>query len=55
MAKPSDEQQRALAGLLGTQARWVMSAHRHAGLVLERRLNVGPWTTLVLRKGGAVG
>ncbi|RVT98560.1 50S ribosomal protein L11 methyltransferase [Rhodovarius crocodyli] len=39
-----------LAGLLGTQARWVMSAHRHAGLVLERRLDVGPWTTLVLRK-----
>jgi ribosomal protein L11 methyltransferase len=39
-----------LAGLLGTQARMVLAAHRRQGLVLERRINVGPWTTLVLRK-----
>lgn len=41
-----------LAGLLGTQARMVLSAHRRHGLVLERALPVGPWTTLVLRKAG---
>lgn len=41
-----------LAGLLGTQARWVLAAHRRQGLRLARRLDVGPWTTLVLRKGG---
>lgn len=41
-----------LAGLLGTQARWVLAAHRGHGLVLERRLDVGPWTTLVLRRRG---
>jgi len=39
-----------LAGLLGTQARMVLAAHRRQGLVLERRIDVGPWTTLVLRK-----
>ncbi|MES2711286.1 MAG: 50S ribosomal protein L11 methyltransferase [Pseudomonadota bacterium] len=39
-----------LAGLLGTQARMVLAAHRRCGLRLERRINVGPWTTLVLRK-----
>jgi ribosomal protein L11 methyltransferase len=41
-----------LAGLLGTQARMVLAAHRRKGLVLERALPVGPWTTLVLRKAG---
>jgi ribosomal protein L11 methyltransferase len=41
-----------LAGLLGTQARQVMAAHRRGGLHLERRLNFGHWTTLVLRKRG---
>jgi ribosomal protein L11 methyltransferase len=41
-----------LAGLLGTQARMVLSAHRRHGLRLERALPVGPWTTLVLRKAG---
>ncbi|MBV1797103.1 50S ribosomal protein L11 methyltransferase [Siccirubricoccus sp. G192] len=40
-----------LAGLLGTQARMVLAAHRRQGLMLERRLDIGPWTTLVLRKG----
>jgi ribosomal protein L11 methyltransferase len=41
-----------LAGLLGTQARMVLAAHRRQGLVLERRIDVGPWATLVLRRGG---
>jgi ribosomal protein L11 methyltransferase len=41
-----------LAGLLGTQARMVLAAHRRQGLVLERKFDVGPWTTLVLRKRG---
>jgi ribosomal protein L11 methyltransferase len=41
-----------LAGLLGTQARMVLAAHRRRGLVLERRHDVGPWTTLVLRRRG---
>ncbi len=39
-----------LAGLLGTQARMVLAAHRRQGLALERRIDVGPWTTLVLKK-----
>jgi ribosomal protein L11 methyltransferase len=40
-----------LAGLLTSQANWVLSAHRRAGLVLERRIIDGAWTILVLRKG----
>lgn len=40
-----------LAGLLGTQARMVLAAHRRQGLLLEARYDIGPWTTLVLRKG----
>jgi ribosomal protein L11 methyltransferase len=39
-----------LAGLLTTQARWVLSAHRAQGLRLERMLPQGPWTTIVIRK-----
>jgi ribosomal protein L11 methyltransferase len=39
-----------LAGLLNSQARMVLAAHRRQGLVLERRLTEGDWTTLVLRK-----
>ncbi|MFT8246285.1 50S ribosomal protein L11 methyltransferase [Roseomonas sp. BN140053] len=39
-----------LAGLLGTQVRMVLAAHRRCGLVLERRLDQGAWATLVLRK-----
>jgi ribosomal protein L11 methyltransferase len=49
-----------LAGLLGTQARMVLAAHRRQGMVLaahrrqgmvlERRIDVGAWTTLVLRR-----
>jgi ribosomal protein L11 methyltransferase len=41
-----------LAGLLGVQARMVLAAHRRQGLRLERRIDVGPWTTLVLRRAG---
>jgi len=39
-----------LAGLLVSQARWVLAAHRRHGLVLERRLAEGKWCTLVLRR-----
>jgi len=39
-----------LAGLLDSQARWVLAAHRHHGLVLERAIRERPWTTLVLRR-----
>jgi ribosomal protein L11 methyltransferase len=39
-----------LAGLLGTQARAVLAAHRRQGLALEARHDVGPWTTLVVRR-----
>ncbi|GAA0582144.1 50S ribosomal protein L11 methyltransferase [Craurococcus roseus] len=41
-----------LAGLLGTQARMVLAAHRRQGLSLEVRHDVGPWTTLVVRRRG---
>jgi ribosomal protein L11 methyltransferase len=39
-----------LAGLLDSQARWVLAAHRRQGLYLERTLAEGRWTTLVLRR-----
>ena len=39
-----------LAGLLHSQARDVLAAHRRHGLVLERAIHLAPWTTLVLRK-----
>jgi ribosomal protein L11 methyltransferase len=39
-----------LSGLLETQARWVLAAHRPRGLRLERRLTDGVWATLVLRR-----
>jgi ribosomal protein L11 methyltransferase len=38
-----------LAGLLATQKRAVLTAHRRCGLRLERILQEGPWTTMVLR------
>jgi ribosomal protein L11 methyltransferase len=41
-----------LAGLLNTQVNWVVSAHRRAGLVLERRLVDGAWSILTLKKPG---
>ena len=40
-----------LSGLLGRQARGVIAAHRRCGLVLERRIDLGDWTTLVMSKG----
>ena len=42
-----------LAGLLRSQARDVLAAHRRQGMVLERAIDLRPWTTLVLRKRGA--
>lgn len=42
-----------LAGLLNRQANHVTQAHRAQGLVLERRIPVGEWTTLVLRRPAA--
>ena len=41
-----------LAGLLYSQARMVMAAHRRQGLVLERMLREGDWATLIIRKRG---
>jgi ribosomal protein L11 methyltransferase len=41
-----------LAGLLGSQARMVIAAHRRQGLVLERTVPQGNWTTVVMRKPG---
>jgi ribosomal protein L11 methyltransferase len=43
-----------LAGLLRTQAHDVLAAHRRNGLVLDRVIHLEPWTTLVLRKRGAL-
>ena len=42
-----------LAGLLVSQARQVLAAHRRQGLVLEWMVNEGGWTTLVIRRGDA--
>ena len=39
-----------LAGLLVTQIRMVLAAHRRHGLVLASVLREGPWATLVLRR-----
>ena len=39
-----------LSGLLCTQARSVIAAHRHHGVRLDARVNEGAWTTLVLRR-----
>nr|WP_294918359.1 50S ribosomal protein L11 methyltransferase [uncultured Neokomagataea sp.] len=41
-----------LAGLLATQARMVLAAHRAQGLVLEAMLREGDWATLIVRKRG---
>lgn len=42
-----------LAGLLASQERMVLAAHRRQGLVLERRFPEGQWSALLLRKPGA--
>jgi ribosomal protein L11 methyltransferase len=39
-----------LSGLLHTQARSVVAAHRRCGLHLEASIQEGPWTTLVIRR-----
>ncbi len=39
-----------LAGLLATQERMVLAAHRRQGLALERRFPEGQWTALLLRR-----
>jgi len=44
-----------LSGLLASQARMVLTAHRRQGLRLESVLREGAWTTLVLRKVGGTG
>lgn len=38
-----------LSGLLASQARQVLAAHRRQGLVLERVVREGGWATLVVR------
>ncbi len=42
-----------LSGLLASQARRTLAAHRRQGLVLEATLHEGAWTTLVLRRRAA--
>jgi ribosomal protein L11 methyltransferase len=44
-----------LSGLLKNQARSVVAAHRRCGMVLERAIQAGAWTTLVLRRAGGAG
>jgi ribosomal protein L11 methyltransferase len=39
-----------LSGLLMSQARWVLTAHRRGGLKLERIVTEGAWVTLVVRR-----
>ncbi len=39
-----------LSGLLTTQADWVLSVHRVQGMALVKRIVIGDWTTLVLRR-----
>lgn len=39
-----------LSGLLDRQARQVTSAHLSYGLFLRQRIDIGPWTTLVLSR-----
>ena len=41
-----------LAGLLNRQAAMVIDAHEKVGLHLVRRLDLSPWTTLMLRRPG---
>ena len=44
-----------LAGLLASQARMVLAAHRRQGLRLEATWREGNWATLVVRKAGRAG
>jgi ribosomal protein L11 methyltransferase len=43
-----------LAGLLDSQRRMVLAAHRRQGLVLEATILERPWATLILRRPGSV-
>ncbi len=40
-----------LSGLLRSQERFVLTAHRRHGVWLRDRIHMGAWTTLVLQKG----
>jgi ribosomal protein L11 methyltransferase len=42
-----------LSGILARQESYVVEAHRRCGLVLEGRIVIGGWSTLVLKKGRA--
>lgn len=44
-----------LSGLLASQARTVLAAHRRQGLRLEGSVREGAWTTLAVRKPGRAG
>lgn len=39
-----------LAGLLSSQANWVLSSHRSQKIYLRRRMVIGEWTILLLKK-----
>jgi ribosomal protein L11 methyltransferase len=39
-----------LSGLVAEQSRWMVSAYRGLGCVLERRIDEAGWTTLVMRR-----
>jgi ribosomal protein L11 methyltransferase len=41
-----------LAGVLRSQARDVLAAHRRRGLVLEHTIDLKPWATLLIRRRG---
>ena len=43
-----------LAGILARQESLVLEAHRRCGLVLERRIVIDGWATLILKKGRAL-
>jgi ribosomal protein L11 methyltransferase len=42
-----------LSGILSRQERFVVEAHRRCELVLERRIIIDGWSTLILRRDGA--
>jgi len=39
-----------VSGLLARQANRVLTAHRGFGLHLRQRIDIGPWTTLVMSR-----
>jgi ribosomal protein L11 methyltransferase len=44
-----------LSGLLDSQGREVSATYRQMGMVIEARLSLEGWTTLILRRGGGEG